>query len=167
MCGGYIACCSNLCDLVVVQGKKRGKRRTKAATTTQQKTVGERKPVASDRAVKDVCFRNSCSFLGLLPTFFSTKILGELYVDREYLSNLIKDPGKANPSPCVPTSTGCFKLFVFPLLSLSFSLPLPSLFSLPTPYIPVWLLSNALSNFRLSFLSPSTFPTPYFPIWFP
>jgi tetratricopeptide (TPR) repeat protein len=54
-------------------GKKRVKRRAKAAATTQQKAVGERKPVASDRAVKD--------------------ILGELYVDREYLSNLIKDPG--------------------------------------------------------------------------
>ena len=40
--------------LVVLQGKKRGKRRAKAAAATQQKAVGERKPVASDRAVKDV-----------------------------------------------------------------------------------------------------------------
>lgn len=54
-------------------GKKRGKRRAKAAAAIQQKTMGERKPVASDKAVKD--------------------ILGELYVDREYLNNLMKDPG--------------------------------------------------------------------------
>lgn len=36
-----------------VQGKKRGKRRAKA-TAAQQKIIGERKPVASDKAVKDV-----------------------------------------------------------------------------------------------------------------
>ena len=35
-----------------------------------------------------------CNFLLLT---FSLKILGELYVDREYLSNLIKDPGGKAP----------------------------------------------------------------------
>ena len=41
------------------QTTKRVKRRTKAAAA-QQKTAGERKPVASDKAVKDVCVQYGC-----------------------------------------------------------------------------------------------------------
>ena len=48
----HVACVS-------CQGRKRGKRRAKAAAVTQQKTIGERKPVASDRTVKDVCVPES------------------------------------------------------------------------------------------------------------
>lgn len=84
---------------VSCQGRKRGKRRAKAAAAAQQKTVGERKPVASDRTVKDVCATEVKHSLYI--DLFCFQILGELYVDREYLSNLIKDPGMMIHCTCI------------------------------------------------------------------
>ena len=57
----------------------------------QQKMKGERKPVASEKVIKEVRERErerNYYFLTII-----MQLLGELYSDREYLDKLMKDPG--------------------------------------------------------------------------
>ena len=80
----------------LVQAKKKPKKFQKGRAT-QQKVKGERKPVASEKVIKEVSnmtwFIVLVIFFRIYFFFTHAQLLGELYSDREYLDKLMKDPG--------------------------------------------------------------------------